>query len=86
LIYFSHQVNLDVAFFKKNKKTKNIWRRGPKVQKKMRDQSDFRFIGHEGCTGTKQLERKKQIILPINNKGISHIEGEEIIRKKYKRN
>lgn len=56
------------------------------MQKKMRDQSDFRFIGHEGCTGTKQLERKKQIILPINNKGISHIEGEEIIRKKYKRN
>ena len=52
------------------------------MQKKKRDQSNFRFIGYQGCTGTKQLEGKKQIILPINNKGISHIKGEEIIRKK----
>jgi hypothetical protein len=52
------------------------------VQKKKRDQSNFRFIGYQGCTGTKQLEGKKQIILPINNKGISHIKGEEIIIKK----
>jgi hypothetical protein len=31
------------------------------------------------------LEGKKQIILPINNKGISHIKGEEIIIKKNKK-
>jgi hypothetical protein len=55
------------------------------VQKKKRDQSNFRFIGYQGCTGTKQLEGKKQIILPINNKGISHIKGEEIIIKKNKK-
>jgi hypothetical protein len=55
------------------------------VQKKKRDQSNFRFIGYQGCTGTKQLEGKKQIILPINNKGISHIKGEEIIIKKIKK-
>ena len=82
MIYFSIKVNIDVAFFKKKKK---YLEKGTKSAKKNRDQSNFRFIGYQGCTTTKQLEGKKQIILPINNKGISHIKGEEIIRKKNKK-
>ena len=42
--------------FKKNTSTK-----GPKVKKKKktRDQSDFGFLGHQVCLGTKQLGGKR---------------------------
>jgi len=81
--------------FQKIKKIKNIWTRGPKVQKKkttkkkMRDQSEFGFLGHQVCLGTIQLEGKRQIILPISNEGISHTKGgdfgESIEQKKKKK-
>ena len=45
----------------KKKKTKNTWTKGPKVQrKKMRDQSDFKLLGHQVCLRTMQLEGKRQ--------------------------
>jgi hypothetical protein len=60
-----------------------------KTKKKMRDQSDFEFLGHQVCLGTMQLERKRQIILPISNEGISHTKGgdfgESIEQKKKKK-
>jgi hypothetical protein len=45
------------------------------TKKKMRDQSEFGFLGHQVCLGTIQLEGKRQIILPISNEGISHTKG-----------
>jgi hypothetical protein len=58
------------------------------TKKKMRDQSEFGFLGHQVCLGTIQLEGKRQIILPISNEGISHTKGgdfgESIEQKKKK--
>jgi hypothetical protein len=50
-----------LPIYKKKKKTKNTWTKGPKVQrKKMRDQSDFKLLGHQVCLRTMQLEGKRQ--------------------------
>jgi hypothetical protein len=60
---FSYQVIIDVFFkkikIKKIKKIKNIWTRGPKVQKQLRNQSDFRLLSHQICLRTKQMGGKK---------------------------
>jgi hypothetical protein len=42
----------------------------------VRDQSDFGLLSHKVCLETKQLGGKRQIILSINNEGISHIKRE----------
>jgi hypothetical protein len=47
-----------------------------KRKRKMRDQSDFELLSHQVCLGAKQLEKKKQIILPINIEEISYTGGE----------
>jgi len=46
-----------------------------KRKRKMRDQSDFGLLSHQVCLGAKQLEKKKQIILPINIEEISYTGG-----------
>jgi len=85
-INFSYWVDVDIAFQKKFQNTKNkihqkgkhIWTRGPKCKerKTVRDQSDFGLLSHQVCLETKQLGGKRQIILSINNEGISHIKRE----------
>jgi hypothetical protein len=54
----------------------------------MKNQSDFMLFGHKVCLWTKQLGRKRQIILPINSERISHTRGgiSESISNKIKNN
>jgi hypothetical protein len=49
LVYFAHQVNVDISFFKKKNGQED-----QSSKKEMRDQSDFRFFGHHVCLVAKQ--------------------------------
>jgi len=58
LIYFSHQVDVDVVFKKKIRKNKNYLNKKTKNTKKY-NQNNFKLIRHQFYSITKQLRENK---------------------------